>query len=307
MPPFETFAEEVYVMSQHFVATQLAPEPVGRGRKPALDRAAVLTLALLSQLQRFASERDFYRYADRWLRWLVPTLPDRSQVNRAIRRHRAELDAFGQWCAAQAADRVPYELLDTTAKPLRNRQRRGTSPLAPLCAVGRSLRLDIFHGVRVLVAITPEGLITGTHVGPGNRNDRPLTETFLAERAAAVPTAAGDRPASGIYLADTGFAGRQRQAHWQETYGAEVIAPPQPDSRDRWSEERQREHRRLRQRIETVIGRLLHDFRLERDRPKTVPGLLSRLAAKVALHNVVLWSNRLHDRPRFVIAEVIEW
>jgi Transposase DDE domain len=308
MATFETFVLAVYVMIDRFVRTQLPPDPVQRGRKPALGRSAVLTLGLISQLQRFSSERDCMRCADTRLRSLFPTLPDRSQVNRAIRRQQPALEAFGQWCANQL-DRVqaPWELLDSTAKPLRNRQRRGEGALQELTACGRSLRLDYFLGIRVLVATTPDGVITGTAIAPGNTNDHPLAEVLFAARAAPDAAAAWGTASSGTYLADTGFAGRRWRAHWGEVYGVDVVAPPQPDSDERWPEERKQAHIGRRQPIESVIGRLLYDFRLERDRPKTIGGVLSRLAAKVSVHNFLIWLNRREGRPDFAIAGVIGW
>jgi hypothetical protein len=308
MTPFETFVQEVYAMSKRFAATQLPPEPRRRGRNPALSRAAVLTLALLSQLQRFSSERDFMRYARIWLRPLFPTLPDRSQVNRAIRQQQSALEAFGQWCVdLLTAGERPAELLDSTAKPLRNPQRRGAGALPELTMVGKSLRLGFFHGVRLLLATTPDGAITGTSIAPGNLNDHPHADIFFALRAEAEPPVAVGTATSGTYLADTGFAGRRWRCRWAADYGATVIAPPQPDSADAWSAERKQTHTGRRQHIETVFGRLLYEFRLERDRPRTIRGLLSRLAAKVSLHNFLIWANRQHGRPDFAIAEVIGW
>lgn len=308
MIPFETLVERVYAMSKRFVATAAPPEPRHRGRKPALSRSAVLTLALLSQLQRFSSERDFMRFAQVHLHQRFPTLPDRTQVNRAIRRQQPLLAQFGQWCADQLARaEAPHELLDSTAKPLRNPQRRGAGVLPALTLVGRSLRLGYFRGVRVLIATTPAGVITGTHLAPGNTNDHPHAETFFAARAGADPAPAVGTASSGTYLADTGFAGRQWRAKWTADYDVTVVAPPQPDSADAWATTDTQAHSGQRQRIETVIGRLLHDFRLERDRPRTEEGLRARLAAKVGLHNFLLWWNHEDGRPLFQIAAVIGW
>ncbi len=48
------------------------------GPAPALSPSEALTLYLLAQWQHFASERDFYRYAQRHWRAYIPTLPARS-------------------------------------------------------------------------------------------------------------------------------------------------------------------------------------------------------------------------------------
>lgn len=115
------------------------------------------------------------------------------------------------------------------------------------------------------------------------------------------------RAASGEYLADTGFAGREAQARWAETAAAVVVAPPKPDRADRWPGAWRRVHAHLRQIVETVIDRLQHLLRLVDDRPRTLGGWFSRLAAKVAMHNALIVWNRQTGHPDLASAEVIGW
>jgi hypothetical protein len=309
MPDFETVVIAVYLLVDAFVQEEVPPESPHVGRPPGLCRAEVLTLALIAQLDRFASERAFARFAHTRLRALFPGLPDRSELNRSFRHHTDALTRFGSWCARRlGAQAAPYEILDTTAWPLRNAKRRGAGTLADVVAIGRSLRLGWFAGVRVLLAVTPEGIITGCEVAPGNTQDRTLADTFLAERVAPVQTLPGvGRAGSGMYLADTGFAGRAAQQRWATCYAAHVAAPPQPDSHDRWSASRQRWHRSARQIVETVFQRLLQGLRLERERPRTLGGVRTRLAAKVGVHNALICWNRHTGQPDLAAAEVIGW
>jgi hypothetical protein len=309
MPDFETFVIAVYLLVDAFVQQEFPPEPPHAGRPAGLCRSEILTLALIAQLDRFASERAFARFAATRLRALFPGLPDRSELNRAFRRQADALACFGSWCARRlGAQTAPYEVLDTTAWPLRNPKRRGKGALSEVVAIGRSLRLGWFAGVRVLLAVTPEGIITGYEVAPGNTQDRTLADTFLAQRAAPAHTLPGvGRAGTGVYLADTGFAGRAAQQRWATCYAAHVAAPPQPDSRDRWSASRRRWHRRARQIVETVFQRLLQGLRLERERPRTLGGVLTRLAAKIGVHNALICWNRQTGHPDLACAEVIGW
>ena len=125
MADFATFVTTVYVFVDR-LAPELPPEPRRFGRPPALTRSEVLTLALIAQLGRFASERDFYRFAAQCLRPLFPGLPHRSQLHRAFKRQQPVLVALGhRWAAALEAHSVPYEVIDATALPLRTNGRRG--------------------------------------------------------------------------------------------------------------------------------------------------------------------------------------
>jgi hypothetical protein len=75
-----TFLSDLYVFIDDFMQTQ--PRVSRRGPAPALSASRVLTLLVCAQWHRFASTRDFYRYAQRELRDCFPTLPDRSQFMR---------------------------------------------------------------------------------------------------------------------------------------------------------------------------------------------------------------------------------
>lgn len=309
MPDFETFVIAVYLLVDEFERAELPPEPVRRGRPPGLCRTEVLTLALIGQLDRFASERAFARFAHTHLQPLFPGLPNRSELNRACRLHMDELVHFGRWCARRlGALTAFYEALDSTAWPLRNAKRRGMGALPDVAAIGKSLRLGWFEGVRVMVAVTPEGVVTGYGVAPGNAHDCALAETFFAQRAEpeqALPSVG--RPASGVYLADSAFAGRHVRTHWADAFNAHVYAPPQPGSAERWPQSLRRSHTSARQIVETVFQRLLQGLRLERERPRTLSGVLMRLAAKVELHNALIQYNRTTGHADLAFAEVIGW
>src|SRR5512144_2808078 len=119
----DTCLTTLYVMIDDFCKWRLAPEPRG-GAAASLTRSEVLTLALFGQWQRFLSERGFYRYAQRRLRGAFPTLPDRSQFNRLLRQHHAELIAFSLYLVQRLqAQQCAYELLDATTVPTRDAKR----------------------------------------------------------------------------------------------------------------------------------------------------------------------------------------
>jgi hypothetical protein len=128
----------LYVNVDDFCRQHLPQEPVLPGPAPALCCSEVVTLALFGQFARFASERDFWRFATQKLRPLFPTLPHRAQFNRfrracaslMQRRHAQALVAFGLHLARQAqqmngADQGAYEVLDRCGVATRWCARRG--------------------------------------------------------------------------------------------------------------------------------------------------------------------------------------
>jgi Transposase DDE domain len=308
VPDPETFLTELYVLADGFCKTALPPER-RPGPPAALARGEVVTLAVYGQWARFRSERDFYRYAAKHLRGAFPGLPARPQLNRLLRRHRGAVEGFARWLAAAlGAHAAPYEALDGTGGPTRTARRRGRGWLPGLADVGMSTRLGWYEGLRLLVAADPAGVVTGFGFGPASADDRALAETLFALRAAPdprLPTAG--RAASGVYAADTGFAGQECEARWVAACGAQVVAPPQPDAARAWPARERRRFAALRQVVETVFDRLHAAFRLDRERPHDLSGFQARLAAEGALHNFCVWLNRKLGQPDLALADLLGW
>jgi hypothetical protein len=137
----DTFLTCLYVA----VDERCKADPTERrcGRRPALARSEVVTLALFGQWARFESERGFYEYADRRLRGAFPGLPDRTQLNRRLRAEYPTIVALGQGLAAElGAGAAEYEVLDATAAPVRNVKRGGWGWLPEYVTRGWSTRLQ---------------------------------------------------------------------------------------------------------------------------------------------------------------------
>jgi hypothetical protein len=304
----DTFLVWLYVVVDDFCKAAL-PDERHPGPAPSLSRSEVLTLALFSQWECFRSERAFYRYAQRHLRPAFPSLPARSQFNRLLRAQQAALVACGQFFATQlGAATVPYEAVDGTAVPVRNGKRRGRGWLVGQATIGYSTALGWYEGFYLGLSVTPSGVITGWVLAPANTNDHWVGEAFFALRHTPDARVAGvGSPSAGPYLADTGFEGPRWHARWQAAYGAQVICAPQVRSKRAWSPAWRQWLASLRQIVETVIGQLQAPFRLRRERPHALSGLLGRLAAKVALHNGCCYLNRQLGRGLLAVADLIAW
>ena len=322
MPCLDTFLTALYVLADDFCNSH--DQPRRPGPPPALSLAEVLTLALLSRLPRFASERDFYRFAAQNLRSAFPTLPDRSQFNRALcaadgpmidlLHHLADAlrgPAHGRPTAA-------YEALDTTAVPVRNAKRRGSGHLAGQADIGHSTRLGWYEGFSLLVAADPAGVVTGYALGSASTKEQTLCASFLAARAlveadparaAALGVAcAGAASGGGAYLGDKGFSGEALHAAWLANFGAAVATPPKRTDKKRvWPKGLRRQMVSLRQVVETVIGSVQAYASLQKDRPHSFAGLWARVASSLALHNARIWINRALGRPDLAFADQVGW
>ena len=239
-----------------------------------------------------------------------PTLPNRSQFNRLVRSHAELIEEMALHLARIMGSCVcPYEALDSTAMVVRDSKRRGAGWLAGYADIGWSNRLGWYEGFRLLMAVSPKGVITGFGFGSASTADQPLAETFLAARSRPHSRLSSvGRAASGCYITDKGFEGAENHRRWHECYGARIIHPPKRNSRQgSWPKRLRRWVARIRQIVETVYDKLLNTFGLHRERPHEMSGARARLAARVALHNFCVWLNEQLGRPRLSFADLLGW
>lgn len=315
MVDLDTFLTTLYVVVDEHDKAQPVVRAGRPGPAPALSRSEVVTLAIFAQWACFASERAFYRFAQRHLRAAFPTLPDRTQYNRELRQAHDLLVGVGQALAQQTlrgtGQACAYEVLDGMGVATRSVHRRGSGWLFGQAGVSHCNRVGWYHGVHLLTVVSPEGVLTGYAIAPAATSEQVGAETLLGVRAApdARLPEVGHPLAGGLYLADTGFEGKRWQPHWRRDYAARVLTPPkihQPFP-VAWPRPLRRAFSGLRQIVETVHGKLLLVFRLANERPHAMGGLRARLAAMVALHNFCCWLNQQLGQPLLAFADLLEW
>jgi hypothetical protein len=287
----DSFLVSLYALVDDWWKLDHASEqPSKTGRPALLSDPEVITLAILAQWRpRFRSERDFWRFAWAHLRAYFPTLCSQSQLNRRLRALEPELGllqrAFAQELSQPSA---LYRVLDTTLIPAIVRVRASRKGLfCGQASFGRSAsKTEWVYGFKVALVVDPEGIITAFGLAPAAADERPIGDALLAcDRYEA------------YYLADKGFAGIEWERLWMELYGALVAATPKDNSRRAWSKADQRWASGKRQIIEGVIYQLKDFFSLERHRAKTLGGLLTRVAAKVAAYTCAQRINDSLGRP----------
>ncbi len=333
----DTFLTTVYCIVDDVYQQELAPHrPHRPGRKPELSDSEALCLALLAQWQGRRSEKAFVAYAVRHWRQYFPRLLSQSALNRRFRDLCGALSRLGPAIAEHAQRTlgltVCYEVTDGVPVPLmrrcRARQQRWFGDEAGI-GVGGSDK-EWFYGVRLLLLVTPQSFISGWVEGPANTGERWLLEALLrwrrypeaeppmAEELAEVlgpshakggqrlgptgpiaPWLGAGPVADAPCLGDLGFRGEQWQRHWQADYGTAVLTKGEFSAEARPEDLKQSRHwfSSLRQVVETINGRLDDMLGLKYPRAHSYWGVLTRLAAKVAAHNIGVYLNYLTGRP----------
>lgn len=323
----ETFLVAVYTLIDDLYQAHLAPvKPRRRGRRPALSDSEVLTLLVLGQWLG-NSERGLLRHAQAYWRSYFPRLLSQSAFNRRARD-------LGSTCAGLlplvacelGAPRAAYQVADTVPVPLAMLCRGKHHRLfAEDAAIGRGgSDKHFYYGQALLLAVAPDGVISGFVAGPASTEGRWLLDALLTWRqdpqarpwtAEDVPTPrsrgyvgpTGPRwwpgtvgtPSRVPYIADDGFDGVDWIAHWHDDLAATVLTCRQYGAD---ADLVVRRHHRWRQIIETVNDILNTALHLPFPRAKTPWGLSTRLTAKCIAFNIGIWVNRLLGRADLAIA-----
>ena len=177
---------------------------------------------------------------------------------------------------------LPANSSGPPARPQPVQHHRPPDPQRQTAGSELAHRLGWYFGFHPLAAVTPTGVITGFGFGPASADDLPLAETLFALRAQPDPRLpSAGRPASGEYVADSGFSGRRWEARWIHDYGVQVVCSPQRTSHRRWPKAVRRWVAVRCQVIETVFDRLLETWGLWRERPHELSGLHARLQPRL--------------------------
>jgi len=293
---FDSFLVSLYVLVDDWWHERHPYSLRKPGRPALLTDPEVLTLAIFAQWPRFRSERDFWRFASAHLRPYFPKLCTQGQFNRRVRALELELRALQRDFAGQIAEpSAVYRVLDTTLVPAMVRVRASRKGLfCGQASFGRSAsKTEWIYGFKVALVVDPKGVVSTFGLAPAASDERPIGEALIAEDL------------HEAYLADKGFTGLEWERHWLERYGTLVAATPYDDSRRAWSKADRRWASGKRQIIEGVICQLKDFFSLERHRAKTLAGLLTRLAAKIAAYTCAQRMNASLGRPLRQLADLL--
>ncbi len=340
----------VYCIVDDLYRSKYAPaKPRRRGHKPELSDSEVLTLALLAQWQQRRSESAFVLYASCHWREYFPRMLSQGAFNRRVRDLAGVLCRLGPEVARLTcqllASPAAYEVFDGVPVPLMRRCRGIAHRLfANEAAIGQGgSDRDWYYGITLLLAVSPNGQVTGFVFGPANTGERWLAEGLLRwrfdpdlpeptvaqlvgvlgqKRRNGEPWVGPTGPllspgvgeaTSGLYLADLGFEGKPWQAHWLKDYAALVqtkadydrLAAPAPQPEAARRERRQGRHQlsSLRQVVETVNHCLDEVLGLRFPRARSLWGLLARLGAKIAALNLAVHINLMTNRPTFSLLD----
>ena len=258
------------------------------GRKPALNDVELLCLLVAQHLLGIASDRKWIRHARAHLRGMFPHIPNQSGWGKRVRRSAGLLSAV---ITELARDTPSWNdvtrLIDSTPVPCgKSRETVKRSDLAGHAGYGYcASHSRFFWGFRLYLICTPDGMpvVWG------------LANPKIGEREAAQAMLDHDRHLlreGQVIVGDKGFAGREFEAFIIDQLGAQLIRPDRRDENPRFGK-----LGGIRQWVESVFDTLKGQLTLEEHGGRTIPGVYSRIAARLLALAAGIWHNWLTNAP----------
>jgi Transposase DDE domain len=283
MLPTEDLFVYVYVLIHDLMLAGRIAVPPRPGPRPACSDAELLAIAVVRHLLGRRSESGFLAEVARDWSHLFPVLPHQSEANRRIRWLQCAFEQFRITLAARLPE-DDCQQVDTTALPVKHPSRvRGpdqwTGPGNDLTArFGRdAAHAEWFYGFRLAVR-TDLGsrIVRAWSIVPAAVNEREVAADLLY-----------DGPAPRDLLADKGFSGREFAAA-QAARGTAVLVPPGRKQRTAMPAILRKVIAEWRNRIETTFSEITDRMELARHGAHSFWGLLTRTAATIAAHTLLL-------------------
>ncbi len=273
---------EALVVAAYVFADEY-PVPARGGRRPLINDAELVALAVAQAAIGISSDRQFLGLIGRVLPGWFPHLPDQPQYNRRLRAL-VELIAIVQQRVARWLDCGGARLSDGTLIGVANYpgcQRR--SEFAGFARFGFAKSQHRFvYGVRLVLLTDSRGLPLGYTIVPANQKEyEPLVDLLTGSPAEAV-------------IADKGFWGRDYTRRLAAT-GTTLLTP----DKTRTATNKEREHALASTRlvIESVFSNLKEQMQLERHLARTPAGLAVRIAQRILALTLGMLLNTISGRP----------
>jgi hypothetical protein len=268
----------------------LLPRRVGRGRRPLVNDAEIICLAVAQALLDCPSDRRFLALAGERLGHLFPRRPKQPGYNKRLRRLAGSLAVVIEAVAADSPGaRDNLWLLDSTPVPCgQSRETTRRSQLAGYATYGycRS-HSRYFWGFRLHLLCSPDGTPIRFALTPANAPERDVAEDLLDGRL----------PPGQTIIADKGYAGRDFERFIADQR-AVLLRPDRKDEPARLGN-----LGGVRQWIESIIAQLKHQLSLERHGGRTLAGVAARVCQRLLALATGVWHNhRVHHHPRSLVA-----
>jgi len=289
----------VYVAADEVYQRAVAPYDTRPGPQSGFTDSELLTVSIVAELVGLDAETRCLACLRRNHPALFPLLPERSRYNRR-RRQLAEvtnrvrgaiMERLWRVLAAEGADLCALDSVPVPAVGFHHA--RHDHRWYGEAAYGRvASKKQTIYGFKLHLLISTTGLVLDFALVAANEADGTLAEQLLIDKAGLT------------VLGDKGYVNGPLQQHLAARNDLTLLTPRRKNQRAQLPAALTRAINQARQIIETVNSQLVGQCNLQRNRAKSVCGLATRVAAKLAAHTLGLYLNYLAGRPLLALMDL---
>ncbi len=262
--------------------------PRWRNHEPLkrLSDSEVLTLALLQQLRGIESERSFLRDTQRFFSHLFPGVLGLhpSSLHRRVRKLRRVLEPLRREVLGELVGDPETLIVDSTLLAVLHPRQMGQSSGFEGAAWVRWGSFSVY-GVKLHLVCATNRVPLSYELTAANVSDVHVVRELLA----------------GADLAEGSVA---RRLFGDLAYRSETLAKDLAEADVLLATEKAQRRPAIRQQVEVCFAALKGVFGMDGTLAKTLVGLVTRIAAKVAAYTYGMYVNRLLGRPQGRIKEL---
>jgi hypothetical protein len=286
---------EAILIQPHTVKALDRPGPL-----PPCSDAEIITVALYQELIGDPREDHFYRLQAKELRSYFPALPSRSRYNRRKRNlswiillvRQAVLVALG-------VDHMTSGSIDSAPVPVTGYKRDKNPAWSEVAAYGRcAAKAMKYYGCKLNTLVSPTGVVMDFALSAANHFDNQIVPEFMAQYAY--------RGVLEVVRGDKAYCDQPMQTDLQTEFGIVLKAPLKDNQtiKDRLQDQfvSRKEDNVARLTVELVNSQFQEQFHLSKHYAKSVQGLFTRIAAKVAVHTIGIFINIMLGRKPLALA-----
>jgi hypothetical protein len=279
----------------YVLVDDLLPERSGAGRRPTIEDAELIALAVAQIFLSCHSERRFLRLARQRLSHLFPYIPQQSGYNKRLRRLAPRIClVINQLARVSPSFYDRLRLLDSTPVPCgQSRETAKRSALAGWASYGYcAAHSRYFWGLRLYLLCAPDGMPVSFCLAPANEPEREVAAALLDEARRNGLLTGGE-----IIVSDKGFAGQEFE-QIVASLDAQLIRPDRKDEQPRFGA-----LGAVRQWIESINDSLKGQLSLEDHGGHIPEGVWTRICQRLLAlaagiwHNWLLWDTGQIDTP----------
>jgi len=284
----DTLATALYVTCDDLlvIRPEHAPYRPESGFEPAITDAELITLAVMSALLGYTSERRWLRYAHQNLRAMFPALPGQSGYNKRLRKLAPTIAwLIGVLVADTSVGDDDLWVVDSTpVECARSTETVKRSDLAGWAQYGYcASHSRYFWGLRLHLLCTVHGLPLGWALTGAKADERDV----LIEILSTTSTLVSNTRKSATIIGDKNYYGRAFEA----TLADQGITLLRPARKGETPSPGHRFFKPLRQIIESVNDTLKGQLDLEHHQGRTIAGVCTRIGQRILALTAAIWHN----------------